>query len=336
MGKEAGELIQGTLDMLVLKTLARGKMHGWGIAQHIQQSSDEVLRVEEGSLYPALHRMELDGLLDSEWGVSEITAGRNSINSPRPAENNCRKNPRAGPTRPGDRPGDGDGVKFWKKLRRRRALDRDLEDELNFHLEMSGRARFGNPTLVKERTRELWTFTTLESFWLDLSYAVRTLLKNPGVSVVAILTLALGIGANTSVFTVVNAAFTFDFGPVKPERLVIIRPGDALRSATVEARLFDLNQLRSQVKSISAVGALAVRSWNVSGGANPPDSDFGAMLSPGAFDVIGRQPEVGRVFTEADRATPVALISDRLWQNRYGRDPHMIGRSLRVDDVART
>jgi PadR family transcriptional regulator PadR len=66
-----GELVQGTLDMLVLKTLARGKMHGWGIAQHIQQTSDDVLRVEEGSLYPALHRMELDGLLDSEWGVSE-------------------------------------------------------------------------------------------------------------------------------------------------------------------------------------------------------------------------------------------------------------------------
>ena len=63
--------MQGTLDMLVLKTLARGKMHGWGIAQHIQQTSDDVLRVEEGSLYPALHRMELDGLLDSEWGVSE-------------------------------------------------------------------------------------------------------------------------------------------------------------------------------------------------------------------------------------------------------------------------
>jgi PadR family transcriptional regulator, regulatory protein PadR len=66
-----GELVQGTLDMLVLKTLARGKMHGWAIAQHIQQVSEEVLRVEEGSLYPALHRMELDGLLDSEWGVSE-------------------------------------------------------------------------------------------------------------------------------------------------------------------------------------------------------------------------------------------------------------------------
>lgn len=72
MGKiPKGELVQGTLDMLVLKTLARGPMHGWGIAQSIQQASEEVLRVEEGSLYPALHRMELDGLIDAEWGQSE-------------------------------------------------------------------------------------------------------------------------------------------------------------------------------------------------------------------------------------------------------------------------
>ena len=72
MGKpERGELVQGTLDMLVLKTLARGPMHGWGIAQSIQQISEEVLRVEEGSLYPALHRMQLDGLIDAEWGQSE-------------------------------------------------------------------------------------------------------------------------------------------------------------------------------------------------------------------------------------------------------------------------
>jgi PadR family transcriptional regulator PadR len=72
MGKaDRGELVQGTLDMLILKTLARGPMHGWGIAQSIQQTSEEVLRVEEGSLYPALHRLELDGLVDAEWGRSE-------------------------------------------------------------------------------------------------------------------------------------------------------------------------------------------------------------------------------------------------------------------------
>src|SRR5438093_12793599 len=74
MGKkdrESGELVQGTLDMLILRTLKRGPLHGYGIAQSIRQISDEVLRVEEGSLYPALHRLELDGMLDSEWGVSD-------------------------------------------------------------------------------------------------------------------------------------------------------------------------------------------------------------------------------------------------------------------------
>jgi PadR family transcriptional regulator PadR len=65
-----GALVQGTLDMLILKTLSRGPMHGYGISQSIQQISDEVLRVEEGSLYPALHRLELDGMIDSEWGQS--------------------------------------------------------------------------------------------------------------------------------------------------------------------------------------------------------------------------------------------------------------------------
>src|SRR5438105_15397076 len=68
--KATGELVQGTLDMLILKTLTRGPQHGYGIAQSILQVSDEVLRVEEGSLYPALHRLELDGLIDSEWGQS--------------------------------------------------------------------------------------------------------------------------------------------------------------------------------------------------------------------------------------------------------------------------
>jgi PadR family transcriptional regulator, regulatory protein PadR len=75
MGREKprpeGTLVQGTLDMLILKTLSRGPLHGYGISQSIQQISDEVLRVEEGSLYPALHRLELDGVIDAEWGQSE-------------------------------------------------------------------------------------------------------------------------------------------------------------------------------------------------------------------------------------------------------------------------
>lgn len=66
-----GDLVQGTLDMLVLKTLAQGAMHGYGIAEFIQATSNNVLRVEEGALYPALHRLELRGLLASKWGVSD-------------------------------------------------------------------------------------------------------------------------------------------------------------------------------------------------------------------------------------------------------------------------
>ncbi len=71
MGKTNPDILQGTLDLLVLKTLARGPQHGYGIVVHIQQVSEEALRVEEGSLYPALHRIEQAGWISSEWGVSD-------------------------------------------------------------------------------------------------------------------------------------------------------------------------------------------------------------------------------------------------------------------------
>jgi len=68
---EPGDLLRDTLDMLILKTLSRGEMHGYAIAEYIHETSKEVLRVEEGALYPALHRLELRGLLAAEWGASE-------------------------------------------------------------------------------------------------------------------------------------------------------------------------------------------------------------------------------------------------------------------------
>lgn len=71
MGQGKNDVLSGTLGLLVLKTLARGRMHGYGITLHIQRVSNEVLRVEEGSLYPALHRMEQDGWIKADWGVSE-------------------------------------------------------------------------------------------------------------------------------------------------------------------------------------------------------------------------------------------------------------------------
>src|SRR5712691_3974598 len=87
--EKQGELVQGTLDMLVLKALARGSKHGYGVAEWIHESSGDVLRVEEGALYPALHRLELRGLLSAQWGMSDnnrrakyyslTTAGRKQL-----------------------------------------------------------------------------------------------------------------------------------------------------------------------------------------------------------------------------------------------------------------
>ena len=69
--KQSGELVPGTLEMLILKTLSRGEMHGYAIVEFIQETTDDVLKVEEGALYPALHRLEVKGLLLSEWGLSD-------------------------------------------------------------------------------------------------------------------------------------------------------------------------------------------------------------------------------------------------------------------------
>src|SRR4029077_15778369 len=115
-------------------------------------------------------------------------------------------------------------TKFWLRIKAlvvRRRLDRDLEEELQFHLAMraekngsegsgpeearaAARRRFGNVALLKEICRELWTFAPLETFWQDVRYTIHMLLKNPGFTTVAILTLALGISVNTTIFSVVN------------------------------------------------------------------------------------------------------------------------------------
>jgi macrolide transport system ATP-binding/permease protein len=132
--------------------------------------------------------------------------------------------------------------KTWLRIRavlKRRQLDRDLDEELKFHLAMreqhlagdgesaaeahyAARRKFGSVTLIKEVTREMWTFASLEDFWQDVRYGARVLAKYRGVTVIAVLTLALGIGGNTAIFSVVNGVLLRPLPFPQQERVVTL------------------------------------------------------------------------------------------------------------------
>ena len=237
--------------------------------------------------------------------------------------------------------------KFLKRLRRRRQLDRDLEDELRFHLEMKAeetgdareaRRRLGNVTLLKEVCREMWAFAALESWWMDIRYAFRTLAKNQGVTLVAVVALGLGIGANTAVYTIVRGALSFDAGIGDVERVVVASATDALGRNVLSRSDPALRSFRSQLKPVVDLAAYRYHVVNVSDKSGLPERYSCAEMSANGFAVIGRRPLIGRSFDVDDErpgATPILMLTHHAWQDRYGKDPAIIGRVIRVDEVPR-
>ena len=238
--------------------------------------------------------------------------------------------------------------KFLRRLRRRRQLDRDLEDELRFHLEMKAeetggtweaRRRLGNVTALKEVCREMWSFAALETWWLDIRYAFRTLGNNRGVTLVAVAALALGIGANTAVFSFVSGALSFDPGIVQPDRLVLVSASDAFRQHPLSESDPDLRNFRAQVKSFVTLAAYRFTPVNWSDNSGLPERYVCVQMSANGFSVIGRRPMLGRNFEAEDErgnATPAVMLSHSVWQDRYGKDPSIIGKMIRVNEVRRT
>jgi putative ABC transport system permease protein len=170
----------------------------------------------------------------------------------------------------------------------------------------------------------------------DVRLTFRQLRKSPGFALIVVITLALGIGATTAVFSLIEGVLLRPFPFSDPERLVIL--GDHIGSGVgtpVSAR--ELRIYSAATSSFTSMGSYQETGYELSGGESP-ESIPGARLSAAVFDTLGIHPELGRVFTrqEDEGHQPVAVISYALWQNRYHRDPRILGSAIQLDRKAYT
>ena len=169
----------------------------------------------------------------------------------------------------------------------------------------------------------------------DVRYGLRVLVTKPAFTIVAVLTLALGVGANTAIFSIVNAVLLRSLPFPDPDRLVRIyfnNPGVGLRGVRFSVPEFD--DLRTQTDVFEDVSVIVSGPTNLTGAKQPEHLEM-VEVSPNYFSMLGATPELGRLFGHQDFAlgfAPVVVISDALWRRSYGADPGVLGRSLRLDN----
>ena len=175
----------------------------------------------------------------------------------------------------------------------------------------------------------------METQWQDLRYAFRMLRTHPGFTAVAVLTLALGIGANSAIFSVVNAVLLRPLPFPQPDRLLMLRE-TSLRNGSRPINVSPRDYLawREQTQSYEQLGAYGGSGFNLASGGSEPVQVRGAIVTASLFSVVGVNPLLGRNFLpEEDRAgrNQVVIISHGLWQRRFGSDPNLVGQTLTVD-----
>jgi predicted permease len=241
---------------------------------------------------------------------------------------------------------------------RRNRLERDLDDELTFHLamrqnqevrrgrspteaEVASRRGFGSVLHVKEQTKEAWVFAWLDGTVLDIRFALRGLLKNPGFTSVAVLSLALGIGANTAIFSIVNAVLLRPLPYPDSDRLIRIIEhlspdagatlGYPQRLATLPAT--DLGVFREKATLLSHVGAFTSASLLLARDGETIRVE-GTRLTPSVFAMLKVQPLLGRTFEPPDElrgGDASVVLSHAAWQRYFGGTPDILSRNVTLD-----
>lgn len=231
----------------------------------------------------------------------------------------------------------------------RQAVEEELADELQYHIEAKIRGltdqgiapeearrrvlrEFGGIEQRKEECRDTRGLAAFEDLWRDVTFASRALIKNPIFAIVAILTIALGIGANTAIFTLVHGILLQSLPFPDANRLVAI--GESAPSGDLTAvRYENFRDWRAAQHSFEEMAA-RLPAGGIISGSGEPERVFGRYVSAGFFPTVGILPQIGRFFSEAEDklgAEPVIIISDSLWRRRFAGDPGIIGRSIQYN-----
>ncbi|MGA8593982.1 MAG: ABC transporter permease, partial [Bryobacteraceae bacterium] len=243
-------------------------------------------------------------------------------------------------------------MKWFHNLMYRR-LRREAAEEVASHLEeriddlvecglseaearQQAKREFGNVVRIVEQSRDEWTFTWLDQAVRDLRYGLRMLRKNPALAAVATLSLALGIGANTAIFSFIDAILLRSLPVRQPHALVIVRAltRQGTRDSFSHADYQWLNEHNHVFSGLAAFAA-----WNLTLDLGDRKEKLpGELVSGNYFSVLGVEPTLGRMIAPPDDASPgnrpVAVISYAFWQRAYGRNHNVVGQRLKFDHVA--
>ncbi|HEX7777625.1 MAG TPA: ABC transporter permease, partial [Vicinamibacterales bacterium] len=224
---------------------------------------------------------------------------------------------------------------FWKRLgyllpRRRRAAERDMQEELRSIAAMAAPGELGNLTLAAEDARAVWGWTRLEQTGQDIRYTARTLRKAPGFTLAAVLSLAIGIGANTALFTIINTVMWKMLPVSDPERLLTI--GRQTPTALTHGFTYQQYEIFRDHGGALDLAAIGTARLDVSIDGRPEPTATAHLVTGEYFPLLGLRPAAGRLFDERDDQVPmghpVAVLGHAYWQRRFDGDPAAMGRTL--------